>query len=358
MTSARRAADRRRTAARRSAPRRGRPPPNRDRCGGRSAGCAPARATCTRPCRAPGRTPTSGSAALAMPKSDSFTSPCAEQRMFEGETSRWMMASDAPFGVAAGVRVGEARPASRARCAARPPATARGGAASRGGMIVRRSTPRTYSMTMNSDSSDSTRSKVWTMLAWSSVAEIFASRKNRSRNSGRGGVLGQQLLEHDLLLEAAGPQLLADVDRAHPAFGQVALDAVAAGGASARRWRSSRSRVGSRTRKIQLGSPPDTMPVHSSSALQALQKRRLDGERQAETALAGALGRPPAGGGARRGARGGCGGSAIGLGGGPVGRPAADDRRGSGRSIPVLGAAWRRRSKPRSGPETPTGPEL
>ncbi len=31
------------------------------------------------------------------------------------------------------------------------------------------------------------------------------------------------------------------------------------------------------------------MSLHSSSALQALQKRRLDGERQAETALAGAL---------------------------------------------------------------------
>jgi hypothetical protein len=42
------------------------------------------------------------------------------------------------------------------------------------------------------------------------------------------GVLGQQLLEHDLLLEPARPELLADVDRPHAAFGQVALDPVAA----------------------------------------------------------------------------------------------------------------------------------
>jgi hypothetical protein len=39
--------------------------------------------------------------------------------------------------------------------------------------------------------------------------------------------LGQELLEHDLLLEAAHPELLAEVDRAHPAFGQVVLDDVA-----------------------------------------------------------------------------------------------------------------------------------
>ena len=41
--------------------------------------------------------------------------------------------------------------------------------------MVRRSTPLTYSMTMKSDSSDSTRSNVCTMFAWSSVAEIFFS---------------------------------------------------------------------------------------------------------------------------------------------------------------------------------------
>src|SRR4029079_1477393 len=43
-------------------------------------------------------------------------------------------------------------------------------------------------------------------------------------------VLGQQLLEDDFLLESARPDLLADVDRAHPTFGQVPLDAIAAGG--------------------------------------------------------------------------------------------------------------------------------
>ena len=32
-----------------------------------------------------------------MPKSDSFTSPWAEQRMFDGETSRWMMPIEAPL---------------------------------------------------------------------------------------------------------------------------------------------------------------------------------------------------------------------------------------------------------------------
>ena len=51
--------------------------------------------------------------------------------------------------------------------------------------IERRSAPRTYSITMNSRSSDVTRSKVRTMFWWSRVAEILASRKKRSRNSGR-----------------------------------------------------------------------------------------------------------------------------------------------------------------------------
>ncbi len=56
-------------------------------------------------------------------------------------------------------------------------------------------------------------------LAEEQIAEFGARR-----------VLRQELLEHDLLLEAAGPELLADVDGAHAALGEVPLDAVAARG--------------------------------------------------------------------------------------------------------------------------------
>ena len=128
--------------------------------------------------------------------------------MFDGETSRWMMAIDAPVGVAPGVRVGEARQhlehdvhrGGRREVAPAQLATRR--------MIVRRSTPRTYSMTMNSDSSDSTRSKMWTMLAWSSVAEILASRKNRSRNSGRDVYSGRSCLSTTSFSKPPGPSFL------------------------------------------------------------------------------------------------------------------------------------------------------
>ena len=41
------------------------------------------------------------------------------------------------------------------------------------------------------------------------------------------GELRQQLLEHDLHLEAAGTELLADVDRPHAALGEMLLDDVA-----------------------------------------------------------------------------------------------------------------------------------
>jgi len=41
-------------------------------------------------------------------------------------------------------------------------------------------------------------------VAWSSVAEIFASGREIPK-LGRGRVLGQQLLQHDVLLEAPGP---------------------------------------------------------------------------------------------------------------------------------------------------------
>ena len=75
-------------------------------------------------------------------------------------------------------------------------------------MMVRRSTPRTYSITMKSDSSDWTRSKVWTMLAWSSVAEIFASRKNRSRNSGRAVYSGSSCLRTTSFSKPPGPSFL------------------------------------------------------------------------------------------------------------------------------------------------------
>jgi predicted glycoside hydrolase/deacetylase ChbG (UPF0249 family) len=52
-------------------------------------------------------------------------------------------------------------------------------------------------------------------------------------NSGLRRELRQELLQHDLLLEAAGAELLAQVDRAHAALGQelehdVALDRLAA----------------------------------------------------------------------------------------------------------------------------------
>ena len=47
-------------------------------------------------------------------------------------------------------------------------------------------------------------------LAQEQVDELFLLRELR-----------QQLLEHDLHLEAAGAELLADVDRAHPALGEV-----------------------------------------------------------------------------------------------------------------------------------------
>jgi len=56
----------------------------------------------------------------------------------------------------------------------------------------------------------------------------FAEKQIAELRPGR--VLGQQLLEDDFLLEAARPELLADVDRPHPALRQVPLDAVVPGG--------------------------------------------------------------------------------------------------------------------------------
>ena len=46
------------------------------------------------------------------------------------------------------------------------------------------------------------------------------------------GELRQQLLEHDLHLEAAGTELLADIDRPHAALGEMLLNDVAVDG----RW--------------------------------------------------------------------------------------------------------------------------
>src|SRR6185436_8047930 len=46
---------------------------------------------------------------------------------------------------------------------------------------------------------------------------------------GAGGELGEELLEHYLLLEAARAQLLAQVDRAHAPFSQISLDAILPG---------------------------------------------------------------------------------------------------------------------------------
>ena len=163
-----------------------------------------------------------------MPKSDSFTSPCAEHRMFDGETSRWMIASDAPSGTAAAVRVGEpgqdferdVQRRRRGELAATELGAADDGAQVDAAHVLHDDEQRFVRLDQVEGVDDVRVIERRGDLGF--AEEQIAELRPR-------GVLRQQLLEDDLFLEAAGAQLLADVDRAHAAFGQVPLDAVAAG---------------------------------------------------------------------------------------------------------------------------------
>ena len=160
--------------------------------------------------------------------------------MFDGDTSRWMIASDSPLGaLAAVVRVGEAGQDLERdvqRRAGRELAAAQLGAADDraqvGAAHVLHDDEQRLVRLDEVEGVDDVRvieRRGDLRFAEEQIAELRAR-----------GVLGQQLLEHDLFLEAAGPELLADVDRAHATFGQVPLDAVPAGRRPAGgRWRSS-----------------------------------------------------------------------------------------------------------------------
>ena len=64
------------------------------------------------------------------------------------------------------------------------------------------------------------------MFWWSRVAENLGLAEKEIAELGPAGEFRQKLLEHDFLLEAAHPDLLADIDGAHASLGQIPLNAV------------------------------------------------------------------------------------------------------------------------------------